>query len=237
MALKNKFLTKNIKLFLILTLIFLSIIGIYIYHSNFIFKRYYTSKDFGIDLLKSNTDFNNNGIDDYTDILNGAKIEVKNHPKYISNYYEGGYPPDDVGVCTDLVWRAFKNAGYCLKDMVDKDITLNLNSYINIKKPDKNIDFRRVKNLKIFFERNSAVLTSNPHEIEKWQPGDIVIYNDNHIAIISDKRNNQGLPYIIHHYSFWQLNLEEDALTNSKITGHYRFDANLVDKDFLIKWT
>ena len=74
--------------------------------------------------------------------------------------------------------------------MVDKDITLNKNSYINIKKPDKNIDFRRVKNLKIFFERYSTILTNNPYEIEKWQPRDIVIYNDNHIAIISDKRNN-----------------------------------------------
>lgn len=32
---------------------------------------------------------------------------------------EGGYPPDNIGVCIDVVWRAFANAGYSLKDMVD----------------------------------------------------------------------------------------------------------------------
>ena len=34
-------------------------------------------------------------------------------------------PPDTEGVCTDVIWRAFKNAGYSLKDMVDEDIKNN----------------------------------------------------------------------------------------------------------------
>ena len=37
-------------------------------------------------------------------------------------YYSGGYPPDSEGVCTDVIWRALKNAGYSLKDMVDADM-------------------------------------------------------------------------------------------------------------------
>lgn len=199
-------------------------------------QKSYTSKDFGITPVISSVDFNGNGMDDYTDILNGAKTEAKNHPKYDGKYYEGGYPPDDIGVCSDVVWRAFKNAGYCLRDMVNKDIMENPKSYSHIEKPDKNIDFRRVKNLKIFFENHAVKLTFNPYEISQWQAGDIVIYNDNHIAIVSDKRNEQGLAYIIHHYSLFQLNFEEDSLNSSEITGHYRFDASLVNSDFLIKW-
>lgn len=199
-------------------------------------KKSYKNEDFGITSVVSSVDFNGNGIDDYTDILNGAKLEAKNHPKYDGKYYEGGYPPDNIGVCSDVIWRAFRNAGYCLRDMVDKDITLNPKLYSHIEKPDKNIDFRRVKNLKIFFENHAVKLTNDPYDISQWQAGDIVIYNDNHIAIVSDKRNDQGLAYIIHHYGLLQVDLEEDSLAAPEITGHYRFDASLIKSDFLIKW-
>lgn len=224
------------KLILIFPFMLIAFTGSLIYYFNSISIKTYTAENFGIEILKSDTDFNNNNIDDYTDILNGAKIEAERHPKYTSGYYEGGYPPSNEGVCTDLVWRAFKNAGYCLREMVDKDIKLTPYEYPHIEKADKNIDFRRTKNLKIFFQRHAVILTNDPYEIEKWQPGDIVIYNDNHIAIVSDKRNKHGLPYIIHHHSLLQQNLEENALTNSKITRHYRFDAKLADKKILAKW-
>ena len=61
------------------------------------------------------------------DIVQGARIDAENKPNYRSAYYAGGYPPDDEGVCTDVVWRALKNAGHTLKDMVDADITANVN--------------------------------------------------------------------------------------------------------------
>ena len=85
----------------------------------------YYAKDFGFEDIKSNTDFDNDGIDDYTDILEGARIEAENKPEYKDGYYNGGYPPDTEGVCSDVIWRSFKNAGYLLKDMVDKDIKEN----------------------------------------------------------------------------------------------------------------
>lgn len=69
-------------------------------------EKFYTAEDFGIETIKSNTDFDNDGIDDYTDILQGARIEAENKPNYRSAYYSGGYPPDDEGVCTDVIWRA-----------------------------------------------------------------------------------------------------------------------------------
>ena len=202
---------------------------------NLLPRRTYTAEDFGIQTVLSDEDFNENGVDDYTDILLGARADAKNHPTYNGAYYEGGYPPDDIGVCTDVVWRAFKNAGYSLRDMVDKDIKARSDSYPKVEKPDNNIDFRRVRNLRIFFEEHAISLTLDINEIAEWQPGDIVIFEDDkHIGIISDKRNKDGQPYVIHNGG--QPNREEDYLRKSTVTGHYRFDATLIDNNALVEW-
>lgn len=208
----------------LLTLIIVLLIGVLfiLHYFNIIPQKTYTAEDFGITTIKSRIDYNGNGIDDYTDILTGARIDAKNRPKYKNAYYDGGYPPENEGVCTDLIWRAFKNAGYSLKDMVDEDIANNTELYPRVDgNPDPNIDFRRVSNLKVFFERHAISLTLDPYDIKKWQPGDIVTYGTSHIAIVSDKRNKNGLPYIIHNSG--QLNREEDALARQEISGHFRF--------------
>lgn len=195
-------------------------------------EKTYSAEYFGIETLKSSTDFDGDGIDDYTDILDGAKKDAKNRPRYISEYYNGGYPPDNRGVCTDLVWRAFANAGYSLRDMVDKDISECPEAYPNIEKRDNNIDFRRVPNLKIFFDRHAKTLTTDITDIKQWHPGDIVILNGTkHIGIVSDKRNKDGVPYILHNGG--QPDREEDILRRSKITAHYRFDASKTDPGVL----
>ncbi len=202
---------------------------------NLIPKKYYTAKDFGIETVKSTVDFNNNGIDDYTDILLGARKDAENHPKYDGKYLEGGYPPDNIGVCSDVVWRAFKNAGYSLKDMVDSDIKKNIKDYPRVEEPDPNIDFRRVKNLRVFFEKYATKLTTNVDDISNWQAGDIVIFNkDKHIGIVSDKRNRDGVPYIIHNGG--QPNREEDYLKRSTVEAHFRFDASKIKKTKLLPW-
>lgn len=165
---------------LIITIVIIVVIAIItlllLNYFSIIPKKYYTAEDFGIETIKSRIDYDNDGIDDYTDIMLGARQDAENMPTYRSAYYAGGYPPDNEGVCTDLVWRAFKNAGYILKDMVDEDIKNNLSEYKNISTPDPNIDFRRVYNLKVFFERNSENLTTDINKVEEWQPGDIVIF-------------------------------------------------------------
>lgn len=198
-------------------------------------EKTYTAEEFNIETKYSIVDFDEDGIDDYTDILLGARMDAENHPEYNGAYYEGGYPPEDIGVCSDVVWRAFKNAGYCLKDMVDLDIQNRLEYYPRVDKPDPNIDFRRVKNLRVFFKEHALSLTTDITQISQWQPGDIVIFGeDKHIGIVSDKRNKSGHPYIIHNGG--QPNREEDYLKKSNVTGHYRFDASLVEKELLIKW-
>lgn len=215
--------------FVILFILFVTAILIFlINHSNIIpiGQKIYYSEDFGFATLKSNIDFDNDGIDDYTDIMLGARKDAENHPTYKSAYYSGGYPPENEGVCTDVVWRAFKNAGYNLKELIDKDIKNNVSEYPRVEgKPDPNIDFRRVPNLISFFTRNAVSLSTDLSQIADWQPGDIVTFEKSHVGIISDKRNKNGIPYLIHNGS--QKNREEDILEvyslYSEISGHFRW--------------
>lgn len=197
-------------------------------------EKTYSAEAFGIETVHSPADFNGNGADDYTDFLLGARRDAEDLPAYDSSYYAGGYPPDSSGACTDLVWRAFRNAGYGLKDMVDADIAAHPDSYPGVNgKPDPNIDFRRVVNLKTYFERHAAPLTTDPKKIAEWQPGDIVTFGTNHIGIVSDRRNQSGVPYLIHNAG--QPRREEDALTRcGEISGHFRFDASKLPKAELI---
>lgn len=218
-----KIIKRILIILIIIFIIIASIITVYfIFQMN---KRTYTDNDFNIETIISSTDYDNDGIDDYSDILQGAKIEAEKKTKYKSAYYAGGYPPDTEGVCTDMVWRALKNAGYLLKDMVDEDIKNNVDEYPRVNgKPDPNIDFRRVPNLKVYFERNQISLTTDLSKIEEWQQGDIVVFGNSHIGIISDKRNKKGIPYLLHNAG--QLLREEDVLEiynkYNPITGHYR---------------
>ncbi len=154
----------------------------------------------------SKIDKNNNSISDAIDLVKGARMEVKNKTKYRSNYYEDGYPPKKEGVCTDVIWRAFQNIDVNLKGLIDKDIKDNTKLYSRTNgKPDPNIDFRRVPNQLVFFQRYAESLTTeinweDEEVLKQWQPGDIVIALEpyEHVAIISDKRDSKGIPYIIH---------------------------------------
>lgn len=200
-------------------------------------SRTYTAEEFDIEIILSTVDYNDNGIDDYTDLVIGARKDAANHPTYDGRYWAEGYPPDDIGVCADVIWRAFKEAGYDLRKMIDKDIALRSEEYYGVDTPDSAIDFRRVRNLHVFFKAYGKSLTLDPDEIAEWQPGDIVVFGkDKHIGIVSDLRNRKGHPYIIHNGG--QEKREEDyfARTTLEIVGHYRFDAAQLDPDVLIQW-
>ena len=192
---------------------------------NIIFKNNnsYTNQDFNIEKYISQIDKDNDGIDDQTDILNNVREYIATSPKYQSKYYNTGYSNDEYGVCTDVVANGLKGAGYNLMELVNEDIIANKEVY-NIEKVDKNIDFRRVRNLAIYFKNNSISLTTDLSQIEEWQGGDIVIFKD-HIGIVSDKRNKNGVPFLIHHSNPMQLNYEENVLELYEpdyIIGHYR---------------
>ena len=88
-----------------------------------------------------------------------------------------------------------------------------------------NIDFRRVKNLQVFFANNGESLTTDVSKTEQWQGGDIIIFQK-HIGIVSDRRNKNGVSYVIHHNDSWQKSYEQDILEKrDDIVGHYRLEV------------
>lgn len=216
-------------------LILIVIIGLVVYYTYFWQEKEYDASEFNIETIQALVDFDGDGRDDYTDFVIGAKKDADNHPRYDGSYVSGGYPADDVGVCTDVIWRAFKEAGYNLKEMVDRDILNNPQDYPHIDIADPNIDFRRVPNLHIFFKKYGQELTLDMYQLDQWQPGDIVIFNnDKHIGMVSNKRTKEGIVFIYHNSG--QPNRHENYLKRSKIIGHYRFDASKIDEKVLISW-
>jgi len=180
------------------------------------------------------SDIDKDWVNDIDDILQWARKEVKNKTNYMSAYYAGWYPPKNEWVCSDVIRRALQNAGINLKELVDKDIFQNISVYPRTEwKPDSNIDFRRVPNLKIYMERNlynftKEVIPWNVENLQEWQPWDIVVFwkPKDHIAIISDRRNKDGVPYIIHNSA--PTPREDDWLVYwatevSPIVGHFRW--------------
>ena len=187
----------------------------------------------------SPVDFNHNGVDDYADIVAGARQDAVNHPTYDDGYYQGGYPPDDRGACTDVVWRAFRQAGYDLKAMVDADIAADPAGYAQAApRPDPNIDFRRTGVLDVFFSKYGQTLTADASDVSQWQGGDIVVFDGTrHIGVISDRRDRDGIVYLIHNMK--QERRENDYLSFKRrmtVTGHYRFDASKVPQSVLKAW-
>ena len=207
-------------LLIILTLICLFLILYILYYLNIIPLKKYNNAYFNIKTYYSKIDKDEDGIDDQTDILENAKNYIAKKPIYQSKYYATGYPDDNYGVCTDVIAFALLDAGYDLKELVSKDILANRESY-NIPVIDKNIDFRRVNNLKIYFDHHALTLTNDINDLASWQGGDIVVFK-NHIGLISDNRNKKGIPFVIHHASKHQKNYEEDILEKSEIIAHYR---------------
>jgi Uncharacterized protein conserved in bacteria len=247
----------NIKHFLIIIIILAIILGITLSISRFTFKKEYSPptalvsllpryRVIDMDSISIKTDYDRDGINDQKDILEGAKIQLKNPAANIfkkgsneTNYYNGGDPPADLAICTDIIARAFKNAGFDLSQLVNDDIASNFNSYpLKINwgqiRPDKNIDYRRIQNLEIFFKRNAASMIavfdfSDIKNLEQWLPGDIVFfdmdrdgYTDN-VGIISDFTIRKGTPKVIYNYIDPGYTVQRDILGTSLIKGHYRY--------------
>lgn len=155
-------------------------------------------------------------------------VTVEYDPSYVSLKYPGGDVPQDRGVCTDVVIRALRQLNFDLQKEVHEDMKKNFSAYPSrknwgLKRPDKNIDHRRVPNLQTFFKRKgwSLPVSQNPAD---YQPGDIVTCllggTLPHIMIVSDRKNEDGVPLIIHNIGAGTQ--EEDDLFTYELTGHYR---------------
>ena len=148
-------------------------------------------------------------------------------PSYVGLSYPGGDVPLEKGVCTDVVVRALRGAvNLDLQKLVHEDMKIEFSAYPNIwglKKPDPNIDHRRVPNLKTYFNRRGFSLPVT-RRVADYLAGDLVTCtvgrNLAHIMVVSDKKTTDGVPFVIHNIGSGTK--EEDRLFEFPITGHYR---------------
>ncbi len=153
-------------------------------------------------------------------------VTLEYDPAYVVLPYPGGDVPQDRGVCTDVVIRALRGIGIDLQQAVHEDMKKHFAAYPRkwgLKRPDKNIDHRRVPNLRTFFRRQGWELPLSL-DTRNYRPGDLVTCDvaDNlpHIMIVSDRRAPAGTPLIIHNIGSGTE--EENALFLFPLTGHYR---------------
>ena len=74
----------------------------------------------------------------------------------------------------------------------------------------------------MYFQHTAISLTTDVSKYEEWHGGDIVVFK-NHIGIVSDRRNANGTPFVIHHGSPTQIGYEQDILEGrDDIIGHFR---------------
>ncbi len=180
------------------------------------------------------SDRDEDGIPDALDILIGAHKTVINGASYGGGYQKIAYPwgdlPRDQGVCTDVVVRALRNAGVDIQSELQRDIKRRPAAFPMVKKPNPNIDHRRVKTLLPYFERQYQ-----EHSIElvdqadPYRPGDVIFMDTfpsrsgpDHIGIVSDSVGESGLPLVVNNWTDGSHTAELDLLGWVPVTHRFR---------------
>ena len=168
---------------------------------------------------------------EFTRELVAAAIERTRHQvRYVSDYvriaYPGGDVPADTGVCTDEIIRIYRSLGIDLQKEVHEDMVRNFELYPHKwqRRPDPNIDHRRVPNLMVFFTRKGASLPATFRPAD-YEPGDLVTWDlgggITHIGMVVDRKVRDGRYLIVHNIGRGPQ--MEDVLFNWQIIGHYRY--------------
>jgi uncharacterized protein YijF (DUF1287 family) len=188
-----------------------------------------------IEVAKAQHDRDKDGIPDPLDVLVGAKKTVLNADAYTEGYVTIPYPmgdvPREMGVCTDVIIRAVRNAGLDLQKELHEDIKRAKAAYPMIKsKANPHIDQRRVATLLPYFKRHWEKHTEKLDDPkDPLRPGDIVFMDTfpsrsgpDHIGIVSDTIGESGLPLIINNWTNGTVTAEMDLLTFVPVLHRFR---------------
>jgi uncharacterized protein len=166
------------------------------------------------------------------DLIRAAVAQTNERVVYDGSYrripYPGGDVPPDIGVCTDLVVRAYRAVGVDLQVRVHEDMTAAFASYPRawgLSRPDSNIDHRRVPNLQTYLRRRGAQQPVTD-AAAAYVAGDLVTWmlpgNVPHIGLVTDQRSPDGQRPLIAH-NIGRGPQIEDMLFAFPVTGHYRY--------------
>jgi uncharacterized protein YijF (DUF1287 family) len=179
-------------------------------------------------------DRDGDGIPDALDILLGARKVALNGARYEGGYlrlrFPGGDVPRDIGVCTDVIVRALRNAGIDLQAELHADIARAPRAYPMVKRRDPNIDHRRVKTVVPWFRRHLPRKGVDPRDAaDPFLPGDIVFFDTfpskpgpDHVGIVSDRVGPSGLPLVVNNWTDGFHESEMDLLSFVPVTDRFR---------------
>lgn len=165
-------------------------------------------------------------------LVSAARRQVGVTTVYSQAYHGISYPNGDFprksGACTDVIIRAYRDGlGLDLQKLIHLDMKKAFSAYPKIwglRTTDRNIDHRRVPNMRTFFKRRGALepVSKDPND---WLPGDMVtsIIGGKlaHCGIVSDRKTRGNRPLLIHNVG--RGTREEDRLFAWPITDHYRW--------------
>jgi len=165
------------------------------------------------------------------DLVAAAIAQTHARVSYDGSYrripYPGGDVPETIGVCTDVVIRAYRRIGIDLQVKVHEDMARAFASYPQLwgmAGPDTNIDHRRVPNLQTFLRRAGAELPA-ARDPRGYRAGDLVTWrlpgNLPHIGVVTGQASLTGTPLVVHNIGRGPE--VEDVLFKFAITGHYRY--------------
>ena len=187
----------------------------------------------GLAFWPSSSSADTPSVEPWTDkLVKAAESQIGVTLTYDAGYrkitYPGGDVPREIGVCTDVIVRAYRDGlGIDLQKLVHEDMKKAFSAYPKLwglTSTDRNIDHRRVPNLATYWRRHGASLpvTDNPAD---WRPGDIFTQMVGgrlpHTGIVSDRKDTTGVPLVLHNIGGGTR--EEDALFDHKLTGHFRW--------------
>lgn len=183
-------------------------------------------------------DADGDGIPDPLDVLIGAKKTVLNADDYTEGYVEMKYPmgdvPREMGVCTDVIVRAVRNAGVDLQKALHEDIRKAPKAYPMVKGGgNPSIDQRRVGTLLPYFKRHWEAHSAKLDDpSDPLRPGDVIFMDTfpsrsgpDHIGILSDRTNAQGQPLVINNWTNGTTTAEMDLLTFVPVLYRFRLPS------------
>lgn len=158
---------------------------------------------------------------------------------YVGLTYPGGDVPRKTGVCADVVIRAARDGlGQDLQRLIHEDMVADFSAYPNrggLKRPDPNIDHRRVPNLEAYFRRHGGLIweatkkTGGAAFPDPLLAGDILTWRSDrdapHIGIITRGGKH---PLLLHNagqgamqHGLWPMGFWRFA------QGHYRWPGTV----------
>ncbi|MFC1586682.1 DUF1287 domain-containing protein [Planctomycetota bacterium] len=161
--------------------------------------------------------------------LHRAEKGTRYDAAYISLTYPGGDVPDDRGACTDVIIRSFRNADVDFQKLIHEDMKARFAQYPQnwgLRKPDRNIDHRRIPNLLCFLDKYGKKLSASisPEHLNEWQAGDMVFWDLGrgilHCGVIVMDKNAKKFPLVVHNIGICR---KDDCLERWPIVGHYRY--------------